>query len=224
MAALAEAATRADYFRTRAGAVEALAGLPAASAAAALEAALRDTSAQVRRAGVAALGQLGGARAAELARATFRNDPSYEVRAAALTALVRADSTARDSAIAWGLATPSYQDVIQEAAYRIIAQTGDTAAIPRIETLLATDHFAAHVLAALAARGSAHALDALVAHLNDDRRAVRRWVVEAFRFTLPRQLGIPRLQAVAGTLKYADTRRAVETALQHLQKPAADEE
>src|SRR2546430_8675008 len=48
-----------------------------------------------------------------------------EVRAAALTALVHADSTARDSAVAWGLATPSYQDVIQEAAYRIIAQTRD---------------------------------------------------------------------------------------------------
>src|SRR3989454_4203515 len=39
----------------------------------------------------------------ELASATFHNDASYEVRAAALTALVRADSTARDSAIAWGL-------------------------------------------------------------------------------------------------------------------------
>jgi len=61
------------------------------------------------------------------------------VRAAALTALVRADSTARDSAVAWGLATPSYQDVIQEAAYRIIAQTRDTAAIPRVEERLATD-------------------------------------------------------------------------------------
>ncbi len=224
VAALAEAATRADYFRTRAGAVEALAGLPAASAAAALEAALRDTAAQVRRAGMTALGQLGGARTAELARATFHTDPSYEVRAAALTALVRADSTARDSAIAWGLATPSYQDVIQEAAYRIIAQTGDTAAIPRIETLLATDHFAAHVLAALAARGSVHALDLLVAHLNDDHRAVRRWVVEAFQFTLPRQLGIPRLQAVAGTLKYADTRKQVETVVQRLQKPGTDDE
>src|SRR6266581_1457180 len=224
VAALAEAATRADYFRTRAGAVEALAGLSAASAAAALEAALRDTAAQVRRAGMTALGQLGGARTAELARATFHTDPSYEVRAAALTALVRADSTARDSAIAWGLATPSYQDVIQEAAYRIIAQTGDTAAIPRIETLLATDHFAAHVLAALAARGSLHALDLLVAHLNDDRRAVRRWVVEAFQFTLPRQLAIPRLQAVAGTLKYADTRKEVGTVMQRLQKPGTEEE
>ena len=224
VAALAEAATGADYFRTRAAAVAALAELPPASAAAPLAAALRDTSAQVRRAGVAALGQLGGARVAELASATFHNDASYEVRAAALTALVRADSTARDSAIAWGLATPSYQDVIQEAAYRLIAQTGDTTAIPRIETLLATDHFAAHVLAALAARGSTHALDVLAAHLNDDRRAVRHWVVEAFQFTLPRQLGVPRLQAVAGTLKYADTRKDVDTALHELQKPGTDDE
>jgi aminopeptidase N len=224
VAALVGAATGADYFRTRAGAVEALGELPGASAAAPLAAALRDTSAQVRRAAIAALGQRGGARAAELARATFQTDPSYEVRAAALTALVRADSTARDSAIVWGLATPSYQDVIQEAAYRIIAQTGDTGAIPRLETLLATHRFAAHVLAALAARGSAHALELLTAHLNDERRAVRRWVVEAFQFTLPRQLGIPRLQAAVGTLKYPDTRKDVETALQRLQKPGADDE
>src|SRR5438034_9847501 len=138
-------ATGADYFRTRAGAIEALGELPAASTAAPLEAALRDTSAQVRRAAIAALGQRGGARPAELARATFQTDPSYEVRAAALTALVHADSTARDSAVAWGLATPSYQDVIQEAAYRIIAQTRDTAAIPRVEERLATDRLAAHV-------------------------------------------------------------------------------
>jgi len=224
VAALAEAATGADYFRTRAAAVEALGELPAASAAAPLAAALRDTSAQVRRAAVAALGQLGGARAADLARTTFHDDPSYQVRAAALTALVRADSTASDSAIAWGLATPSYQDVVQEAAYRLIAQMGDTGAIPRVESLLATDHFAAHVLAALAARGSAHALDVLAVHLNDDRRAVRRWVVEAFQFTLPRQLGIPRLQGAAGTLKYPDTRKDVEGALQRLQKPGTDDE
>ena len=224
VAALAEAATGADYFRTRAGAIEALGELPAASTAAPLEAALRDTSAQVRRAAIAALGQRGGARPAELARATFQTDPSYEVRAAALTALVHADSTARDSAVAWGLATPSYQDVIQEAAYRIIAQTRDTAAIPRVEERLATDRLAAHVLAALAARGSGHALDLLAAHLNDNRPVVRRWVVEAFQFTLPRQVGVPRLQTVVGTLKYPDTRKDVETALQRLQKPATDDE
>ena len=53
---------------------------------------------------------------------------------------------------------------------------------------------------------------------------MRRWVVEAFQFTLPRQLGIPRLQAVAGTLKYADTRKQVETVMQRLQKPGTEEE
>src|SRR5213596_3511637 len=224
VAALAEAATGADYFRTRAGAVEALGAVPAANTAAPLAAALRDTSAQVRRAGVAALGQLGGARAAELARATFQTDPSYEVRAAALTALVRADSTARDSAVVWGLETPSYQDVIQEATYRIIAQTGDTAAIPRVEARIATDRLAAHVLAALAARGSARALDVLAAHLNDDRAAARRWVVEAFQFTLPRQLGVPLLQATVGSLQYADTKKNVDAALQQLQKAGTDDE
>jgi aminopeptidase N len=222
--ALAAAATAADYFRTRAAAVEALAGLPPASAAAPLAAALRDSSAQVRRAAITALGLHGGARAAELARATFRTDPSYEVRAAALTALVHADSTARDSAIAWGLATPSYQNVIQEAAYRIIAQTGDTGAIPRIEAQLGTDRLGAHVLAALASRGSTRALDVLAAHLNDDRSAVRHWVVEAFQFTLPRQLGVPRLQKVVDTLKYADTRKDVDTALEHLRKPGTVDE
>src|SRR2546427_1059 len=100
----------------------------------------------------------------------------------------------------------------------------NTAATPRVEERLATDRLAAHVLAALAARGSGHALDLLAAHLSDNRPVVRRWVVEAFQFTLPRQLGVPRLQAVVGTLKYPDTRKDVETALQRLQKPATDDE
>jgi aminopeptidase N len=223
-AALAWAATDADYFLTRAAAVEALVRFPAASATVPLTAALRDTSAQVRRAAITALGQLGGARVAELAPATFRTDSSYEVRAAALMALVRADSSARDSAIAWGLATPSYQDVIQEAAYRIIAQTGDTSALPRLEALLGTGRFPAHVLAALATHGSAHALDVLTAHLNDERPYVRRWVVEAFQFTLPRELGVPRLKTVVGTLKFADTKKDVDAALEQLKKPASDDE
>jgi hypothetical protein len=60
--------------------------------------------------------------------------------------------------------------------------------------------------------------------LDDERHAVRRWAVEAFQFTLPRQLGVPRLQAVAGKLKYADTKNDVKKALEQLQKPAADDE
>lgn len=146
------------------------------------------------------------------------------MRTAALTALVHADSTARDSAVAWGLATPSYQDVIREATYRIVAQTGDASAIPQIEALLGTGRYPAHVLAALAARGSAHAFDVLTAHLDDERPAVRRWAVEAFQFTLPRQLGVPRLQAIQSKLKYADTRKDVDAALEQLKKPASDDE
>ena len=224
LAALARAATSADYFLTRAQAAEALARFPPAGAAGPLAAALRDTAAAVRRAAVTALGRLGGARAGELARESWRSDPSYEVRAAALTALVAADPGARDSAVAWGLATASYQDVIHQAAYHVIAQTGDTAAIPRLEKLLGADRFPAHVLAALAARASPHALAVLTAHLDDDRAYVRRWVLEAFRFTLPRQLAVERLRAVAGQLKYADTKDGVGKALQQLEKPGADDE
>ena len=224
LAALARAATVADYFLTRAQAVEALARFPAAGAAAPVAAALRDTAAQVRRMAITTLGRLGGARAAELARTTWRTDPSYEVRAAALTALVAADSSARDSVVAWGLPVASYQNVIQEAAYRVIAQTGDTGAIPQLETLLGSDRFPAHVLAALAARGSAHALDLLAAHLDDERPQVRRWTVEAFQFTLPRQLAIPRLKAALAALLHRDAKQRVQEALQRLEKPASDEE
>ncbi len=222
-AALAWAATSADYFLTRAGAAEALANFGAAGAAS-LATALRDTSAQVRRAAITALGQIGGARTAELARAAWHADSSYEVRAAALTTLVHVDSTARDSAVAWGLASSSYQDVIREAAYRIVAQTGDSSAINQVDALIGSSRFPAHVLAVLAARGSERALDVLSAHLDDDRPAVRRWALEAFRFTLPRQLGVPRLQEVAGTLKYPDTRNDVKKALEQLEKPASDDE
>jgi aminopeptidase N len=224
LAALARAATTADYFLTRAEAAEALGHFPSAGAAEPLARALRDTAAAVRRSAIAALGRLGGARSAELARATFQTDSSYEVRAAALAALVVADSSLRDSAVAWGLATPSYQNAIQDAAYRIIAQTGDTGAIPRLEGSLGTDQFPAHVLAALAGRGSGHALDVLASHLDDARPYVRRWAVEAFRFTLPRPLAQARLQAVADKLKYADTKRAVARALEQLAKPGADAE
>ena len=225
-AALAWGATQADYFLTRAAAAAQLARFPASVAEAPLTAALHDTAAQVRGAAITALGQLGGARAAELARTTFHGDPSYETRAAALTALVQADSTSRDSAVAWGLATPSYQDVIEDAAYRIIAHSGDTAAIPALEARLGRGRFPAHALAALASRGSGggRALDLLTAHLDDERGYVRRWVVEAFRFTLARELAVPRLKAALDNLKYADTKREVGEALQQLEKAGADDE
>src|SRR3989441_11867442 len=91
--------------------------------------------------------------------------------------------------------------------FRSIAQGGDTAAIPALEARLGGGRFPAHVLAALASRGSAHALDVLAAHLDDERRYVRRWIVEAFRFTLAHPLATERLKAVADKLKYADTKQ-----------------
>jgi HEAT repeat protein len=223
-AALGRAATRSDYPLTRAAAAEALGHFPATLVQAPLVTAVQDTAPSVRRAAIAALGLEGGARVAQLARATFRNDASYEVRAAALAALVAADSTARDSAIAWGLATPSYQDVIERAAFRMIAQSGDTGAIPLVEARIG-EHFAAHVLAALAGHGSGHALDLLAGHLDDDRAYVRRWAVEAFRFSLPPQLGGARLKAVVDQLRYPDTQRAVRDLLQQREKapPAGGE-
>ncbi len=222
--ALARAVASADYFLTRAAAAEALGHFPAGLAERPLAAALRDTSAQVRRAAITALGALGGPRTAELARSTFRDDSSYAVRAAALGALVQADSTARDSAVAWGLATRSYQDVIEESAYRIIAQTGDTAAIPLLEARLGRGRIPAHVLAALADRGSPRALDVLTTHLDDERSFVRRWVVEAFRFTLARPLALARLEAVAGKLKHAATQHDVTELLERLKKPGVEDE
>jgi len=79
-------------------------------------------------------------------------------------------------------------------------------------------------VAALAARGSVRALSLLTAHLDDDRAYVRRWVIEAFRFTLPRPLAIERLKAVAPKLKYPSTKDEVEKALQQLEKPGAEQE
>ena len=80
------------------------------------------------------------------------------------------------------------------------------------------------MLAALATRGSARALTVLTSHLDDDRAYVRRWAVEAFRFTLPRQLGVERLRAVVGKLKHADTKDEVGKALQQLEKPGTEQE
>src|ERR1041384_5946106 len=63
-AALAQAATGADYFLTRVAAANALAAFPVAVALPALQTAMKDTSAQVRAAAVEDLGTLGGAPAA----------------------------------------------------------------------------------------------------------------------------------------------------------------
>jgi aminopeptidase N len=217
-AALAQAATSADYFRVRMAAAGALAEFPAAVALPALQTAMADTSAQVRAAAVEALGSVAAPQVAALARQVWSRDSSDAVRAAAVVALAHADSMNRRATMLQALSTASYRDVIQNAAYRVIAQSGDTSMIDTVDARAGQDHFALHVLAALAGRGNARALDLLTRRLDDDRPAARRWAVEAFRFTLPRALAQPKLQAVSGNLRYADTKQAVTDLLQQWQR------
>jgi aminopeptidase N len=213
-AALAHAATTADYFLVRVAAIGALAGLPESVAVTPLQRAMSDSSAQVRAAAVEALGTAGGPQAAALARQAWSSDSSDAVRAAAATALALTDTANRRAIILQALRTPSYRDVIQIAAYRAIVATADTSLIDSVESRTGEDRFALHVLAALAGRGSTRALDLLVKHLNDERTHVRRWAVEAFRFSLTRAIAQPRLQAVSGAIKFDDTRQAVADLLQ----------
>ncbi len=217
-AALAKAATGADYFLTRARAAQALAAFPASAALRALQTALKDTSAQVRAAAVEALGNVGGAQAADLARQAWTADSSDAVRAAAVVALAQTDSVGRRAVILQALRTPSYRDAIQNSAYRAIARGGDTTMVDSVDAHAGEHRFAPHVLAALASKGSTRALGLLVKHLSDERAYVRRWTVESFAFTLRRDLAQPTLLAARANLKFADTRQAVDELLQEWQK------
>ena len=214
--ALASAATGADYFRTRAEAAGALSAFPASIAIPTLELAMTDTSSRVRRSAVSALGSIGGQRALALARAAFAADPSYEVRASALVAVARIDRDARREVVSAGLDSPSYRDVIQSAAFDVIAAWRDTTFIPKLESMLGTQPRAALTLATLAANGNAHALDILGSHLNDDRDYVRGWVVTAFVQRVPSKIAVPHLESLFATLKYEDTRGQVGEVVERL--------
>jgi aminopeptidase N len=218
-AALAQAATSADYFLVRSAATGALASFSPSVALPALQSAAADTSAQVRAAAIEALGTVSGEgpKAAQLARHAWTSDSSSTVRAAAVTTLALTDTANRRTIVLQALATPSYRDAIQNAAYRVIAGTGDTTMIDSIEARVGQDHFAVHVLAALAARGSNRALDLLVGHLDDQRAYVRRWTLEAFQGSMPRPMAQSKLQAISATLRFADTRQAVVDLLERWQ-------
>jgi aminopeptidase N len=220
--ALAQAATGADYSLTRAGAAQALAAFPEGVALPALQVAARDTSAPVRAAAVDALGNVGGDRATALARQAWTSDSSAAVRAAAVVALARNDWAGRRAVILEALRTPSYRDAVQTAAYRMIAQTGDTTMVDSVDARAGEHRFAAHVLAALASRGNVRALNLLAGHLNDERSYVRGWALEAFRFSLRRDMAQPKLQAVSAGLKFADTKQAAAELLQQWQKGGGD--
>ncbi|HZH40977.1 MAG TPA: hypothetical protein VFD85_08190, partial [Gemmatimonadales bacterium] len=151
----------------------------------------------------------------------FASDPSYDVRAAALAALVRADPAGAHAVIAEGLSTPSYRDAIQSAALRAIFGVYDTTFIPKIDSMVADQQLPVHLLAALGAKGNTHALDLLAGHLNDPRRTVRQWTLQAYRFTLAGQdkaLAVTQLKAAVDGIRFDDTKQATGDLLKELQK------
>jgi aminopeptidase N len=218
IAALAHAATTADYFLTRLEATEALDSAPPTVALPALERAVRDTSAQVRAAAVTALARIGGDRATALARDAWTRDTSYEVRGRALATLAQLDTAGRRALITQGLATPSYRDAIVNGALGAIVRTNDTSYIPQIDAAVGNAIEPSFVLAILGARGSARALDLVVGHLDDTRASVRRWALIAIENAVPPTVAVERLNAALGGLKYSDTRTAVRGTLDRLAK------
>ncbi|MGH7594263.1 MAG: M1 family aminopeptidase, partial [Gemmatimonadales bacterium] len=220
--ALTQAATHADYYLTRVQAVEALAAFPAGVAVGALADAAKDTSAAVRSAALTAMARSGGAAAAAIARTVFLHDSSYEVRAAALVTLAQADPAQVHDLLARGITTPSYRDVIQSAAFRAIIETNDTSFIGLVDAAIAQQEYAAHVLAILGARGNVHALDLVTGHLTDQRSAVRRWTVNAFRNSMThvdKRVALQRLRAALPGIAYADTRQQVTDLMASLERP-----
>ena len=218
--ALARAATGADYYLTRAQAAEALGRFADAVARPALETAASDTSSSVRQSALLGLTELGGDRTAAIARGAFRKDSSYEVRGAAVAALAITDPDARDSTLRAALATPSYRDEIRNAALRVIIQLNDTGYIGLLESMLGEYENAAHGLAVLANRGSATALQVLTRHLDDERPAARRYVLDAFRSTLAPDQALRELRAAQDKLRYADTRKRAAIVVQQLERKA----
>ena len=222
-AALTAAAKSADYYQTRSEAAAALSRFPAALALPGLTAAYADTSSAVRKAAITSAGRLkdGGGDAIALARRAWDRDPSYEVRAAALGAVARLDSTSRPAIIRAGLATDAYRSAIRNAAFGALIQFPDAVPAGELEPLIGREQFASYALGAIAAKGDSGAMAALVRHLNDERGWVRGWTLDAIRNALPPELAATQLKAAVGSLSHADTRAAVAKAIERLEKTPA---
>jgi aminopeptidase N len=195
-AALVNAATRSDYFLTRAHAAEALDGIEGDAAAHGLMAASRDTSSQVRAAAITSLLSTGSLEALTRARELWEKDTSYSVKGAALGTLARLDQGNAATLIRAGLKTWSYQDAIADAALGFIAQSSDTTMIEDVDQAVGTSNNAAFVLGVFAARGNARALELLSKHVSSPRATVRKRALQAFQFVVPPPVARERLTAL----------------------------
>jgi hypothetical protein len=218
-AALARAATGADYSLTRADAARALGGFPAATALPALEAAARDTSAAVREAAVAALGAVGGERALAVARDAWRADSSDQVRANALLVLVRLGGTGVREAVLQGLETPSYREAIQNVAVAAVVQHPDSGLVLALSRQLAAQPFPAIGLAVLTSRGDTTARGEVRRALDDARAWVREWVLAALEDQLEAKDAVALLRETEPALRLPEARTDVTRAISRLARP-----
>lgn len=214
--ALSRTAMGADYSAIRALAAAALGDFPAAVALPALEAAVRDTSSRVRKSVVTSLGAVGGDRALALVRKAWTGDRSYEVRAAALTALVRLDPVSARAEILKGLSTPSYRDVIQNAAVVAVIQRPDSGLVVALSQRVGVQPLPSIALAVLASRGNSDALAALARVMDDEREWVRVMALDAVTGQLEQEEAKEVLQAVLAGIRTSDARAAVQAAISSL--------
>jgi HEAT repeat protein len=87
-----------------------------------------------------------------------------------------------------------------------------------VNARVAVDENGVYVLAGLGRRGSTRALDLLASHLNDEKRYVRDWALNAFRNAVPAALALPRLQAAQAAISDPATKARVAEAIQDLEK------
>ncbi len=219
VAALARAATSADYFTTRVQAAEALGEIDSPAARDALLAALGDTSAQVRAAAAAGLGGFGEDPAVLAAvRGRWSGDSSDAVRAAAVGSLARLAPEAAPALLRQALRVPSYQDGISAAALTAILQLGDTSLVEDVAAAVPATANAGFVLAVFGGHGVGRAFDLLDRAFASPRSVVRRRVLQAYQFVVDPAVARPRLTALLGTTDEPERQQEIRETLDRLRQ------
>ncbi len=130
--ALGRAAIEDRFWAVRQDAVWALGDARTRDASGLLLEAYGDRDARVRTAAVTSLARYHGERVLQTLHHAFDSDSSYEVEAAALRALARADSVRRKSYLAEGLTRDSRNEVVRGTALQILSGIHDDDALATI--------------------------------------------------------------------------------------------
>ena len=139
------------------------------------------------------------------------------MRAAAVEALGHAPGAGRQAILTRALATPSYQDVIGNAALGVIARVDDTTLVPLVNAQVGKLSDAVFVLAVLGRRGSAQAYALLADRLDDPRPTVRSSAGQALLYVVPADMALqliateqPKLTRARARVEVADLKSRIE--------------